>query len=135
MLEINKEINQKYVDFYREVFKEGSLSWKMKELIALGVALGIRCEKCYKFHYNRALKAGATLEEIREVIGVAEVVSTGSVRGIVEDWLNKAVHIWILINVVDSKFTYLIIPYEKSEILCNLIQISELFKRDDSKNS
>jgi len=35
MLKTNPEINQKYVDFYREVFKDGVLTLKQKELIAV----------------------------------------------------------------------------------------------------
>jgi len=85
MLEIKKELNEKYVEFYKEAFRTGILSWKEKELIAIGVALGAGYEKCYKFHLERAKKAGATDEEIREVIGIAEVVMVGIVRGIVEE--------------------------------------------------
>ena len=35
MLKTNPEINQKFVDFYRQVFKDGVLSLKLKELIAV----------------------------------------------------------------------------------------------------
>lgn len=57
--------------------KEGTLSVKQKELIALGISIGIRCESCIAFHLTDALKAGATVEEINETIGVSIVMGGG----------------------------------------------------------
>jgi len=84
MLKIITEINQKFVDFYREVFKDGVLSIKTKELIAVAVSLGAGCEPCYESHLEKAKKLGNTDEEIREAIAVAELVAAGKVRMMVE---------------------------------------------------
>jgi len=84
MLKTNSEINQKFVDFYREVFKDGVLTLKQKELIAVAVSLGAGCEPCYETHLEKARKLGNTNEEIREAIAVAEVVASGKVRMMVE---------------------------------------------------
>jgi AhpD family alkylhydroperoxidase len=84
MLKSNPEINQKFVDFYRGVFKDGVLTLKQKELIAVAVSLGAGCESCYETHLEKAKKLGNTNEEIREAIAVAEVVAAGKVRMIVE---------------------------------------------------
>jgi AhpD family alkylhydroperoxidase len=84
MLKIITEINQKFVDFYREVFKDSVLSIKTKELIAVAVSLGAGCEPCYETHLEKAKKLGNTDEEIREAIAVAEVVAAGKVRMMVE---------------------------------------------------
>ena len=84
MLKIIAEINQKFVDFYREVFKDGVLSIKTKELIAVAVSLGAGCEPCYETHLGKAKKLGNTDEEIREAIAVAELVAAGKVRMMVE---------------------------------------------------
>ncbi len=75
-------ISEKYIEFYKEAMKEGHLSWKIKELIAIGVALGAGCKPCYQFHLDRAKKAGATEDEIRELLAVAQVVLAGTVRGV-----------------------------------------------------
>jgi len=48
------------------VNKEGKLSIKEKEFIALGIAISQRCEYCIYFHTARAMKSGATEEEILE---------------------------------------------------------------------
>jgi AhpD family alkylhydroperoxidase len=56
---------------HKEAVSEGSLSAKMKELIALAIAISIRCEGCISFHIRDAIKVGASREEIVETIGVA----------------------------------------------------------------
>jgi AhpD family alkylhydroperoxidase len=56
---------------HKEAVSEGSLSAKMKELIALAIAISIRCEGCISLHIRDAIKAGASREEIMETIGVA----------------------------------------------------------------
>ena len=43
MLEISPDINQRFVDFYRQVFAEGALDRKTKQLIGLAVALAAGC--------------------------------------------------------------------------------------------
>tara|TARA_R110002124_G_scaffold227889_2_gene393263 strand:+ start:14623 stop:14973 length:351 start_codon:yes stop_codon:yes gene_type:complete len=56
---------------------EGVLSTKFKELIALGIAITVRCDGCIAFHVHDALNAGATSEEIIETIGVAVMMGGG----------------------------------------------------------
>jgi len=50
--------------------KGGALSVKVKELIAVSVGLAINCPDCVKGHTERAIKAGATKDEIAEVLAV-----------------------------------------------------------------
>ena len=54
-----------------EAYKDGLLSRKVKRLIALGIALGAGCTGCILGQTNHSLNAGATKNEIFEVIGVA----------------------------------------------------------------
>lgn len=56
---------------------EGKLRAKTKELIALGIAITVRCDGCIAFHVHDALKAGATSQEILETIGVAVLMGGG----------------------------------------------------------
>lgn len=62
---------------HQEVAKEGALNGKTKELIALGIAITVRCNGCIGFHVHDALKAGASKEEIVETIGVAVLMGGG----------------------------------------------------------
>jgi len=55
----------------------GALPSKTKELIALGIAITVRCDGCIAFHVHDALESGATTEEITEVIGVAILMGGG----------------------------------------------------------
>jgi len=56
---------------------DGALSTKEKELIALGIAVAVRCSHCIVAHVGAALQAGATKEEIMEALGVAIMMSGG----------------------------------------------------------
>ncbi|MBT9260197.1 MAG: carboxymuconolactone decarboxylase family protein [Clostridiales bacterium] len=57
--------------------KEGALSPKVKELIALAIAIAVHCEGCIACHVHDALEAGATPEEVQETIGVAIMMGGG----------------------------------------------------------
>lgn len=56
---------------------DGMLSSKTKELIALGIAITLRCDGCIAFHVHDALKSGASSEEVVETIGVAILMGGG----------------------------------------------------------
>ncbi|MEA3478767.1 MAG: carboxymuconolactone decarboxylase family protein [Bacteroidota bacterium] len=59
------------------VIKEGKLSIKEKEFIALGIAIATRCEYCIYFHTAAAMESGATEEEILEAASVAVYMGGG----------------------------------------------------------
>jgi len=63
--------------FYQCVMKDGVLSFKQKELIALAIGLALRCAPCVYLHTRKALQLGATREEILEVAGVVLVMQGG----------------------------------------------------------
>jgi len=58
--------------------KPGKLDRKTHELIAIGVAITLRCEGCISAHVHGAKQAGATEEEIAEAMGAAAMVNTGA---------------------------------------------------------
>lgn len=62
---------------HRAAVEDGVLPAKVKELIALGIAITVRCAGCISFHVHDALQAGATKEEVRETIGVAILMGGG----------------------------------------------------------
>jgi AhpD family alkylhydroperoxidase len=55
--------------------KTGRLDAKTRELIALAVAISLRCDGCITVHTEAARKTGATKEEIAEAQGVAVSVN------------------------------------------------------------
>jgi AhpD family alkylhydroperoxidase len=58
--------------------KTNALDSKVRELIALAVAVTLRCDGCITTHTSAALKNGATTEEITEALGVAISVNAGA---------------------------------------------------------
>ena len=54
------------------------LDAKTRELIALAVAVSLRCDGCITVHTSAAIKNGASKEEIVEALGVAISVNAGA---------------------------------------------------------
>lgn len=69
---------QGYVALSSAGQKANLLGPKIRELIAIAVAVTARCDGCIATHTDAALKAGATREEIAETLGVAISVNAGA---------------------------------------------------------
>src|SRR6201993_1567343 len=61
--------------------KTNHLDPKMQELIALAVAVTLRCDGCITVHTDAAMKQGASQEEIAEALGVAVSVNASRSGG------------------------------------------------------
>lgn len=57
--------------------KGGVLDEKTKELLALGIAIAVRCDDCIAFHTQACIRLGMTKEELEELIGVAVMMGGG----------------------------------------------------------
>jgi len=55
----------------------GALDTRTKELIALALGVGQRCDGCIATHARAAARAGATQQEVAEAIGVAILLGGG----------------------------------------------------------
>lgn len=64
-------------EFSNQVFAEGALSAKAKQLVAVAVAHVTQCPYCIRSHTQAALRAGATEQEIMEAIWVAAEMRAG----------------------------------------------------------
>ncbi len=49
----------------------GTLGVKEKEFVALGISIAVRCEACIAFHVEALMKAGASREELADVLAMA----------------------------------------------------------------
>lgn len=65
------EVMRSFQGLMSAVGKEGALSVKTKELMALAIAISTRCEGCIVFHVNNAMRHGANRQEVVETITVA----------------------------------------------------------------
>lgn len=59
------------------MFKEGELSIKERQFIALGIAVSMGCEFCIYYHMAGAMESGATEKEIIEAASVALYMQGG----------------------------------------------------------
>ena len=74
--EFQKELGDKFFNYYESVFKEGALTKREKSLIGLAVAHAIQCPYCIDAYTSDTLKLGCDEEQLMEAIHVA-----GAVRG------------------------------------------------------
>jgi AhpD family alkylhydroperoxidase len=74
---LNPEIDAAFRQFSQAVFKEGALTRKTKQLIAVAVAHVTQCPYCIQGHTKGALREGATPQEIMEAIWVAAEMRAG----------------------------------------------------------
>lgn len=72
------KLAEQYNAFTEECFKEGVLSQKQKQLIALGISLYSQDEYCIIYHTKGCLDQGCTEKEIFEAIGVTAAFGGGA---------------------------------------------------------
>lgn len=67
-----------YATLNNTAHKTNLLDDKTRELIAVAVAISLRCDGCIAVHTAAARKFGATKEEIAEALGVATGINAGA---------------------------------------------------------
>jgi AhpD family alkylhydroperoxidase len=68
-----------YFQFYKETYRPSVLDRKTKELVAIAASLAAKCQGCLEGHIKKALKFGASREEISESIAIAIGVNAAAV--------------------------------------------------------
>lgn len=71
------EVYRGYTQLHSAVFADGALEGRIKELIALAVAVSKQCDGCMADHARRAARRGATEDEVAETLGVAIAMNGG----------------------------------------------------------
>jgi len=66
-----------FASLHKNATAEGALSARTEELVAWGIAVAVRCDGCIAYHVHDALSAGASKDEIVEIIGVAMLMGGG----------------------------------------------------------
>jgi AhpD family alkylhydroperoxidase len=62
---------------HNAAFADGAVDRKTKELLALAIAISVRCDGCIASHARGAATNGASEAEVAETIGVAIAMSGG----------------------------------------------------------
>ncbi len=71
------EIYAAFGELHKASMTPGALDVKTKELIALAIAVTRQCDGCIASHARGAAKAGATPEEVAEMLGVSIQMNGG----------------------------------------------------------
>lgn len=71
------ETEEAFQTFSRQVFAEGALPARTKQIIAVAVAHVTQCPYCIRGHTKAALRAGARPAELMEAIWVAAEMRAG----------------------------------------------------------
>jgi AhpD family alkylhydroperoxidase len=66
-----------FADLHRAAVADGELPARIKELMALAIAVVKRCDGCIAYHAKAAARRGATPGEVAEAIGVALLMDGG----------------------------------------------------------
>ncbi len=77
--EWNKELGDKFFDYYSSVFEEGQLTAREKSLIALAVSHVVHCPYCIDAYTKDGLQRGIEKEEMMEAVHVGAAIKSGAV--------------------------------------------------------
>lgn len=78
---IPKRFKEKYFEFYKELYdpERSVIDIKTKELIAIAASLASGCKGCFKGHVQKAVKYGASREEVGEAIAIAVAINAAAI--------------------------------------------------------
>lgn len=76
---VDPRFREIYFQFYKETYKPSVLDRKTKELIAISASLAAKCQGCLEGHIKKALKFGASREEVSEAIAIAIGVNAAAI--------------------------------------------------------
>jgi AhpD family alkylhydroperoxidase len=71
------QVYEGYAALQRASMADGALPSKVKELIALAIAVTRECDGCMTAHARGAARRGATAPEVAEAMGVAILMNGG----------------------------------------------------------
>jgi AhpD family alkylhydroperoxidase len=86
-------IHEAFEEFSRQVFADGALDHKTKQLIAVAAAHVTQCPYCIQAHTKAALRGGASERELMEAIWVAAEMRAGGAYAHARLALETASHV------------------------------------------
>jgi len=76
--EFQKELADKFFDYYGTVFSDSALTAKEKSLIALAVSHAVQCPYCIDAYTEDSLEKGYSEEQMMEAVHVAAAIRGGA---------------------------------------------------------
>jgi len=74
---LDSDVWKGFAELHRAAVAEGIVPARMKELIALAIAVIKECDGCIAYHASAAARLGASEQEVAEVLGVALLMGGG----------------------------------------------------------
>jgi AhpD family alkylhydroperoxidase len=71
------DVMKAFANIAQSALASRALDGKTKELIALGIAVAVRCDDCIAFHVKAALERGVSQDEVVETLGMAIYMGAG----------------------------------------------------------
>jgi AhpD family alkylhydroperoxidase len=68
---------QGFGGLFSKIMKDGAITAREKEFIALGIGVAMHCPPCIRAHTQKCLEAGATRQQILEAASVAVMMGGG----------------------------------------------------------
>ena len=90
ILEADNKVIKRIFNLDTNVYAEGALPKKTKELLGLVASAVLRCDDCIAYHLETAYKTGVSKEEMMETMSVATLVG----GTIVIPHLRRALEFW-----------------------------------------
>ncbi|HVM51828.1 MAG TPA: carboxymuconolactone decarboxylase family protein [Acidimicrobiales bacterium] len=76
--EATPEVWAGFGQLHKAAVADGALPARVKELMALAIAVVKQCDGCIAYHAKAAARRGATAEEVAEALGVALLMDGGT---------------------------------------------------------
>jgi AhpD family alkylhydroperoxidase len=76
--DLSPEVWAGFGELHKAAVADGALSARVKELMALAIAVVKHCDGCIAYHAKAAARRGATPEEVAEALGVALLMDGGT---------------------------------------------------------
>ncbi|HEX6568736.1 MAG TPA: carboxymuconolactone decarboxylase family protein [Acidimicrobiales bacterium] len=67
-----------FLALHRAAIAEGEVPARLKEAAALAISVAKRCDGCIAYHAKAAARAGASRQEVAEMLGVALLLDGGT---------------------------------------------------------
>jgi AhpD family alkylhydroperoxidase len=67
-----------FAKLHASAVAEGALPARIKELMALAIAVVKQCDGCIAYHAKAAARRGATADEVAEALGIALLMDGGT---------------------------------------------------------
>ena len=71
LLQLDSKVYHAFLALEEATYRDGALSRKHKELIAIGISVVKDCDSCMQWHIQQAARAGASFREVLEAVEVA----------------------------------------------------------------